>query len=73
MGWLRVGRHHRRRGGDDLKLAAGADPIDVAMAVHDDDTIGVRLEDALKPAAIDQRGADTLGEGFATGIGYSIK
>ena len=62
MGGLRIRRHHRRRGGDDLELAAGADPVDVPVAVHDDDALGIGLEHALKPAAVDEGRADPLGE-----------
>src|ERR1700722_417155 len=63
MRWLAIRRHHRRWGGDDLERAAGADPIDMPVAVHDDDTGGIGLEDALKPAAVDERRPDPLGEG----------
>src|ERR1700690_1781125 len=43
--------HPGRGGGKALEPAAGADPVDMPMAVHDDDSFGVRLEYALKPAA----------------------
>jgi hypothetical protein len=63
MGGLRIRRHHWRRSRDDLEPAASADPVDMPVAVHDDNPPGVRLEDALKPAAVDEGGADPLGKG----------
>jgi len=58
-----VGRFHDRGWrGHDQQAPAFADPIQMPVAVHDDDAAGIGLEHALKPAAVDERGPDAFGE-----------
>ncbi len=52
--------HHRRRRGNDRQAGDLADPVDVAMAVHEDGAARQRLEAAHEPIAVDQRRADAL-------------
>src|ERR1700751_1822961 len=54
--------HHGRWGRDDLQGTAGADPVDVAVAVHDYRTYSERLELPEKTPAVDERCADSFGE-----------
>src|SRR6478609_11607114 len=61
-GCVVCGAHHRRRGGHDFYRAAGADPIDMAVAVHDHDAGRERPELAYEPGAVDERSADPLGK-----------
>jgi hypothetical protein len=54
--------HDRRRRRDDLQAAAGADPIDMTMAMHHDGAARERIESADEPAAIDESGSHALRE-----------
>ena len=56
--------HHRRRRGDDAQAGDMADPVDMAMAVHQDGATRQRLEAAHEPIAVDQRRADPLRQRF---------
>src|ERR1700733_3990358 len=54
--------HHRRRGGHDLYRAASANPVDMAVAVHDYDAGREPFELAYEPGAVDERSADAFGK-----------
>ena len=43
-----------------IQTAAFADPIDVAMTMHYDGAVAEAFQVPHEPAAIDQRGTDTL-------------
>lgn len=64
----KIGRHfvgpaHDRRGGrNDLEFAARADPIDMAVAVHDDRARRQGLDLSNEPRAVDQRRANAFGK-----------
>ena len=62
--------HDRGRGRYDQQVAASPDPVHVSVAMHHDDPMRQGIELPNEPLSVDQRGADTLGQGVA-GCGYS--